>query len=166
MEAIFKFCQNINHNFKLTSDMRRSSQIMPEKYFSWWWCHRWRHRVTWKLPSIFMFRRGLAPGRYKCNISSINANIVIVFLGYICLKKISMNKTFQDCRSKVMVIGLQGDLGTLTAITLSILGVSRSNKNRNVGINYSYIATATKIRFHLWFRRSLDTASGSHIRQL
>ena len=29
-----------------------------KKYFSWWWRHRWCHRVTWKLPSIFMFRRG------------------------------------------------------------------------------------------------------------
>ena len=48
---------NIKHSFNLTSDMKRSSQIMP-KSFLWWWRHRWRHRVAWKFLSIFMFRRG------------------------------------------------------------------------------------------------------------
>ena len=37
----------------------------------------------------------LAPGASgKDNVSSIQANIVIVFLSYTCLKKISMNNTF------------------------------------------------------------------------
>ena len=39
---------NIKHSFNLTSDMKRSSQIMPKKVFSWWWRHRWRHRVASK----------------------------------------------------------------------------------------------------------------------
>ena len=39
---------NIKHSFNLTSDMKISSQIMPKKVFSWWWRHRWRHRVAWK----------------------------------------------------------------------------------------------------------------------
>ena len=38
----------------------------------------------------------LAPGAsYKGNVSSINANIIIVFLGYTCQKAISMNSTFE-----------------------------------------------------------------------
>ena len=39
---------NIKHSFNLTSDMKRSSQIMPNNVFSWWWRHRWRHRVASK----------------------------------------------------------------------------------------------------------------------
>ena len=55
----------------------------------------------------------MAPGaNCKGNVSSINANIVIGFLGYTCQKTISMNYTFRDCRSKVNITGLLGDLGT------------------------------------------------------
>ena len=49
---------NIKHSFNLTSNMKRSSHIMPKKVFLWWWRHRWRHRVASKFLSIFMFRRG------------------------------------------------------------------------------------------------------------
>ena len=34
---------NFRHSFKLTSDMKRSPPIMPNKYFSWWRRLRWRH---------------------------------------------------------------------------------------------------------------------------
>ena len=55
----------------------------------------------------------LAPGaNCKGNVSSINDNIIIVFLGYTCQKTISMNITFRDCRSKVNITGLLGDIGT------------------------------------------------------
>ena len=61
---------------------------------------------------IHVYER-LAPGA-NCtgNVWSINANIVIVFLGYTYQKTISMNYTFRDCRSKVNITGLPGDLGT------------------------------------------------------
>ena len=39
-------CLNIKHSFNLTSDMKRSSEILPKKVFSWWWRHRWRHMVA------------------------------------------------------------------------------------------------------------------------
>ena len=39
---------NIKHSLNMTSDMKISSQIMPKKVFSWWWRHRWRHRVASK----------------------------------------------------------------------------------------------------------------------
>ena len=39
---------NIKHSFNLTSDMERSSEIMTKQVFSWWWRHRWRHRVASK----------------------------------------------------------------------------------------------------------------------
>ena len=39
---------NIKHSFNWTSNMKRSSQIMPKKVFLWWWRHRWRHRVASK----------------------------------------------------------------------------------------------------------------------
>ena len=48
---------NIKHSFNLTSDMKRSSQILPKNVFVWWWRHRWRHRVASKFFSIVMFRR-------------------------------------------------------------------------------------------------------------
>ena len=51
--AFWKFW-NIEHSVNLTSDMKKSSSIMENKYFSLWWRHRWRHRVTRKLPSIFI----------------------------------------------------------------------------------------------------------------
>ena len=55
----------------------------------------------------------LAPGaNCRGNVLSINANIIIVFLGYTCQKTISMNNTFRDCKSKVNITGLLGDLGT------------------------------------------------------
>ena len=49
--------------------------------------------------------------KLKGNVSSINSNIIIVFLGYTCRKTISMNNTFRDCKSKVNITGLLGDLG-------------------------------------------------------
>ena len=61
----------------------------------------------------------------------------------------SMNNTFRECRSKVNIAGLLSDLGTLTATTLPVLGLSRWNKNWNVRNSCSYVATTTKIRFHV-----------------
>ena len=49
------------------------------------------------------------------------------------------------------------------AVTLSILGLSRWNRNWNVRNSYSYVATATKIRFHFQFLRSPDAAFGGLI---
>ena len=57
--------QNGGH-FK-NSDILNTASIWPQiwkgrpklcKKKSWWWRHRWRHRVAPKIPSIFMFRRG------------------------------------------------------------------------------------------------------------
>ena len=102
---------NIKHSFNLTSDMKRSSQIMPKKFMvmTSWMTSKGRLKVS--LYSHVKER--LAPGaNFKGNVSSINANIIIVFLGYTCQKMISMNYTFRDCRSKVNITGLLGDLGT------------------------------------------------------
>ena len=33
-------------------------KLCQNTYFSWWWRHRWPHRVASKFPSIFMFSRG------------------------------------------------------------------------------------------------------------
>ena len=66
-----------------------------------------------KISLYIHVKERLAPGaNCKGNVSSINANIIIVFLGYTCQKMISMNNTFRDCRSKVNITGLLGDLGT------------------------------------------------------
>ena len=43
---------------------------------------------------------------------------------------------------------------------MSILGLSRWNKNWNVRNSYSYVATANKIRFHFQFPRSPDAEFG------
>ena len=37
---------------------RDRPKLCQQKYFSWWWRHRWHHRVASKLSSIFVFRRG------------------------------------------------------------------------------------------------------------
>ena len=61
---------------------------------------------------IHVYER-LAPGaNCKGDVSSMNANIIIVFLGFTCQRTISMNNTFRDCRSKVNITGSLGDLGT------------------------------------------------------
>ena len=66
-----------------------------------------------KVSLYIHVKERLAPGaNCKGNVSSINANMIIVFLGYTCQKMISMNYTFRDCRSKVNITGLLGDLGT------------------------------------------------------
>ena len=66
-----------------------------------------------KVSFYIHVKERLDPGaNCKGNVSSKNANIIIVFLGYTCQKKISMNYTFRDCRSKVNITGLLGDLGT------------------------------------------------------
>ena len=92
----------------------------------------------------------MAP-RTSCKgiVSSINVNIIIAFFGYTCQNTISTNNTLRECRSKVNITGLLSYLGTLTATTLSILGLSRWNKYWNVRNSHSYVATATKIRFHV-----------------
>ena len=46
---------------------------------------------------------------------------------------------------------------------MSILGLSRWNKNWNVRNSYSYVATASKIRFHFQFPRSPDAEFGGLI---
>ena len=74
-----------------------------------------------------------------------------------------MNNTFRECRSMVNITGLLGDLVTLTAITVSIMGLSRWNNNWNVRNSYSYVATANKIRFHFQFPRSPDAEFGGLI---
>ena len=78
-------------------------------------------------------------------------------------KTTSVKNTFRDCRSKVNVTGLVGDLGTKMAVTLPILGLSRWNKNWNVRNSCSYVATTTKIRFHFQFPRSPDATFGGLI---
>ena len=114
-------------------------------------------------PFIHVYERLALRAIYKANVSPINANIVIVLLVYTCLKQISINNTFRDRWSNVNATGLQGDVGTWTAITPSILGLAKWNKNWNVGNSFCYVATATKIRFHGQFPRSAEAAFGGHI---
>ena len=120
-----------------------------------------------KVSLYIHVKERLAPGAScKGNVSSINSDIIIIFLGYTCQNTISMNNTFRDWRSKVNITVLVGDLGTLSAITLSILGLSRRNKNLNVRNCYRYVATATKVRFHFQFPKSPDAAFGGLIGRL
>ena len=129
--------------------MKRSSQIMPKRFLTF---------ITSSMTSqgglkvsiyIHVYERFAPRTSRKDNVSSIYVNIIIVFLSYTCQKTISMNNTFRDCRSKVYITGLLSYLGTYTATTLSILGLSRWNKNWSVRNSYSYVPTATKIRFHV-----------------
>ena len=104
---------NIKHSFNLTSVTKRSSQIMPKKVFFMVMTSSMTSKGRLKVSLYIHVKERLAPGaNCKGNVSSINANIIIVFLGYTCQKIISMNYTFRDCRSKVNITGLLGDLGT------------------------------------------------------
>ena len=103
---------NIKHSFNLTSDMKRSSQIMPKICFyvddviddvAWW-------------PQSFSL--------YSClgevgSGSKLQGQCLVNKCQYHnCLsrlympKTISMNNTFRYCRSKVNITGLLGDIGT------------------------------------------------------
>ena len=117
---------NIKYSFNFTSDMKRSSQIIPKKCFhgddviddvtwwpqsfplysvldakkkiSWWWRHRWRHRVASIFSSIFMLRRAWLWEQRKCPVNECKYHNC---LGYTCQNTISVNNTFRHCRSKV-----------------------------------------------------------------
>ena len=66
-----------------------------------------------KVSLCIHVKERLTPGaNCKGNVSSINANIIIVFSGNTCQKTVSMNNTFPDCKSMVNINGLLGDLGT------------------------------------------------------
>ena len=66
-----------------------------------------------KVSFYIHVKERMAPGvSCKGYVSSIKANIATVFLGYTCQKSISMNNTSRDCRPKVNITGLLGDLGT------------------------------------------------------
>ena len=98
---------NMKRSFVLTSDMKRSSQIMPKVFHG----DNMINDVTgWPQirPSILMFGRGFMFGRgsfreqvvVKDNVSPIHVNIIMVFLGYTYLKKISMNNIFPRSQVK------------------------------------------------------------------
>ena len=94
---------NIKHSFNLTSDMNRSPQIMPKIFFMVM-TSSMTSKGRLKVSLYIHVKERLAPGaNCKGNVSSINANIIIVFLGYKCQKMISMNYTFRDCRSNVNI---------------------------------------------------------------
>ena len=78
------------------------------------WPQIWKIVPNYAKKSFYMVMTSSMTSGANCkgNVSSINANIIIVFLGYTCQKTISMNNTFRDCRSKVNITGLLGDLGT------------------------------------------------------
>ena len=155
---------NIKHSFNLTSAMRRSSQIIAKIFFMVMTSSMTSHGDPEVALYIYVWERLAPAASCKGNVSSIHVNIVIVFRGYTCLKEISINNTFfRERKSRVNVTGLLGDLGTSTAVTPSILRFSRCNKNWNVRNSYSYVATATKIRFHFQFPRYPDAAFGGYI---
>ena len=97
---------NIKHSFNLTSDIKDRPKLCQKVF--WWWRHRWLHRVA----SIYSCLGEVGSGSKLQGQCMVNGNSIIVFLGYTCQKTISMNNTFRDCRSKVNIIGLLGDLGT------------------------------------------------------
>ena len=61
LSGIFNFRYHFRCHFE-NFEILIWPQIVPnytrKKYFSWWWHHRWRHRVASKFPSIFMFSSG------------------------------------------------------------------------------------------------------------
>ena len=103
---------SMKHDLILTSVMKRSSQIMPPTH-----THtkkKKKKKIFFVvMPSSMTSQVGLKSALYihvweklasgnsgKDNISSIHANIVMVLLGYTCLKMISINNTFPRLQVK------------------------------------------------------------------
>ena len=93
-------------NSGITPGKKKSSQIMQKKYFC-------GDDVTGSNLALYscLGEFGSTSKLQGQFFSSINVDINIIFLGYTCLKKISVNDTFQDRKSKVKVTGLLGDHG-------------------------------------------------------
>ena len=101
-----------------------------------------------------------APGAScKGNVSSIHANIVIVFRSSTCLKKISINNTFSRSQVKGQrhrLTGCHWHLNGRNSINLWIIEMKQQLKCKKC----SYVATATNIRFHFQFPRPPGAAFG------
>ena len=111
MAAILK---NLKYLTQLQSDLRYE-KIVPnnaKKVFFMVMTSSMTSQDGLKVSLYIHVSERLTPGaNYKDNVSSKNANIISVFLCYTCQKTISMNNTFRDCKSKVNITGLLGDLG-------------------------------------------------------
>ena len=82
MAAIWNFL-NIKHSINLTSDMKISSQIMPKKKVFMVMTSSMTSQGGLKVSLHIHVQESLAPvANCKRKVLSINANIIIVFLGY------------------------------------------------------------------------------------
>ena len=108
----FWFFLDIKHSFNLTSDMKRSSQSML----------KWNFYGDDVIDDVTGWPQSFSS--YSClgevdSGSKLQGQCLVNKCQYHnCLsrlymqKKISMNNTFQDCKSKVNITGVLGDLGT------------------------------------------------------
>ena len=142
---LFWKCLNIKHSFNLTSEMKRSSQIMQEKLFSWWWRHRWRHRTTsksflyiplWMQNNIFHDNWRT----YKDIIFKLNA------LMYHWIVNTPL-QTIMDCFIDD-VIGSQNRSKLWTQIALSIFELEHRSKAQNVTNAHGYLCSIFNFRCH------------------
>ena len=85
----FEKCQNIKHSFNLTSDVRRYSHVMPKKIL-----HDddvINEVIGWPEICTLYSCSGEFGSVSKVSLSSMKTNIVVVFLGYTCMKMILIN---------------------------------------------------------------------------
>ena len=99
--------------------MKRSSQIMPKKFFHGDYVIDDVTEWTQNFHLYSCFGEVGSANKLQGQYLVSKCKYIIVFLGYTCQKTISMNNTFRECRSKVNITGLLNDLGTLTATTQS-----------------------------------------------
>ena len=136
---------NIQCSFNLTSDIKRSPQIMQEKIFSWWWGHRWRHRKTSK-SSLYI---PLLMKNEFCRNNWTNTRDIIIILSVYMYHRI-----VNVCISLVMdyitddVIRAPNRSKRRTAIALSIFKLEHRSKAQNVTNAHGYRCNMFNFRCH------------------
>ena len=104
-------------------------------------------------------REGMTHRCFIANISWSKNKIVIKFLRYAFLDRISRIKTFQDHSWKVKVTKSPTNLNTKMAVTLSIVGSIEMKQK----LHYRVYKWLFKFQFFFWFQRSLEMTFGGHI---
>ena len=96
MSAILKMSKCLTL-LQLTSEMKRSTQsCQPENIFFMVTTSSMTSQGDVKFTlNIHVYERLVAGASCTLNILLINANILIAFLGYTCMKHISISKTFK-----------------------------------------------------------------------
>ena len=145
---------NIKHSFNLTSDMKKKHPNLIAIFFHG---DDIIYDVTGWAQSFPLYSclGEVGSGSKLHGQCLVNkCKYLIVFLDYTCQKTISMNNIFRDCRSKVNVTGLLGDLGPIGWLCNWKCKFScRISSNIANYLKYNYLCDGdgiNNVRLRLW----------------